>query len=212
MRIIVFGASGNVGRLVVAQALERGHDVTAVVRKPAAFNVTHDHLTVKPGQVLDPNSVDEVIPNHDAVISALGVRTLGKTTIFSESGRNILAAMKRHGLTRFVCITTGAVEDEDPAFGLVFKLVIRPTIMRQVIKDCRRLEALLRENEWAQWTAVRPVTLTDDPPTGAFRVSPRFVPASETKDPQIPRADVASFMVDVVESGEWVRATPTIST
>ncbi len=53
MRILVIGASGGTGREIVKQALEAGHDVTALVRNPAKFSLAHEHLTVARGNVMD---------------------------------------------------------------------------------------------------------------------------------------------------------------
>ena len=73
MRIVVFGAGGRVGSRTVAEALARGHEVTAVVRDPAAHEMLHgDGLAVVAGDATDPTSVAETAAGHDLAISTVG--------------------------------------------------------------------------------------------------------------------------------------------
>ena len=72
MRIVVFGAGGRVGSRTVAEALARGHEVTAVVRDPEAHDLHGDGLTVVAGDATDPASVAEVAAGHDLAISTVG--------------------------------------------------------------------------------------------------------------------------------------------
>ena len=72
MRVTVFGASGAIGRLVVQQLLDDGHNVTALVRAPGKLALTHADLTVVAGQLSDRDAVERAVSGVDAVISALG--------------------------------------------------------------------------------------------------------------------------------------------
>lgn len=209
-RLVIFGASGKVGRLLVDQALERGHKVTVVVRDSSRFSTKHENLKLVVGQVTNPKSVAAIIKGHDAVLSAVGVKSFINIDIFSKSASSILCGMKQHGIKRFICITSGVIEDDDPAFDIMMRLLIRPIIMRSMIRDMRRLEVILKNADWAEWTTVRPGgNLIDGPLTGNYKVSPRFVP-TDRSSLDIPRADVAHFMLNILESDEWIHGTPTI--
>jgi putative NADH-flavin reductase len=70
--IAVYGASGTIGSRIVREALSRGHTVTAVARKPEVVTETHEHLTVIPGDALDPQSVAAVAKGQDVIVSAVG--------------------------------------------------------------------------------------------------------------------------------------------
>jgi len=72
MKIIVFGATGGVGRHVVKQALEKGFEVTAFVRNPSKLEVEHDKLHIIQGDAFNKEEVSAAIDGHDAVISCLG--------------------------------------------------------------------------------------------------------------------------------------------
>ena len=71
-RVLIVGATGGTGRQLLAQALERGYVVTALVRDPGRLSIEHPHLTVVRGDVLDYATVEKAMRGQDAVISALG--------------------------------------------------------------------------------------------------------------------------------------------
>src|SRR5437764_3397718 len=70
MNIVVYGASGMIGQRITQEALGRGHKVTAIVRNPSHLTLTHPNLTIKEGNILDPNDVVQTVAGHDAVINA----------------------------------------------------------------------------------------------------------------------------------------------
>lgn len=88
MKLVVFGATGGTGRQVVVQALEEGHEVTAVVRRPEVFDLRHDKLEVVEGDVLLPTTLRQAMCEKDAALSALGVSHRNPTTVYS-AGRQI---------------------------------------------------------------------------------------------------------------------------
>lgn len=74
MKLVIFGATGGTGHLLMEQALQQGHTVTAFARNPARVRVNHSNLRVVKGDIGDASSVESAIAGHDAVLSALGVR------------------------------------------------------------------------------------------------------------------------------------------
>lgn len=102
MRVLVFGATGPTGSLVVERALEAGHFVTAFTRHPAAVQRHHDRLLTACGDVLDPAAVLRAAEGQDAVISVYGVRfdPLNEITVYSEGTRNIVQSMQHDGVQR----------------------------------------------------------------------------------------------------------------
>ena len=121
MRILVVGATGATGRAIVAQALARGHEVTALVRNPDRLEVRHEHLRVIQGNVLDPTAVDTAVAGQEAVVSALGhKRWMIPTRILSAGTGNILAAMQRHGVRRYIGMASLGVCDSWWRMGLYY--------------------------------------------------------------------------------------------
>jgi len=103
MRIAMFGATGRVGRLVLAEALARGHSVTALVRAPSALGA-HVGLQVVIGDVTDPEAVASAIGGADVVVDTLGPRrnSADQVALFETAIGNIVAGMERQGVRRLL--------------------------------------------------------------------------------------------------------------
>ena len=162
MNLLIVGATGGTGQQLVTQALERGHRVTALVRRQRPAE-QRPGLTMVLGDVLDPPSVDGAVQGQDAVLSALGhKRWLGPTRILSDGTRNVIAAMVKHGVRRFVCETSLGISDAWWQMGLYYTLFVRPVILPFYFWDKTRQEAVIRASG-LDWTIVRPGALTNGP-------------------------------------------------
>jgi putative NADH-flavin reductase len=98
MKIAVFGSSGNVGKLLVEQALAEGYDVIAYARNPSKLIIKHDHLTIVHGELSDEAMIDRAIAGADAVISVMGPSGKSKGTPITHGMNYIIAAMNNHGV------------------------------------------------------------------------------------------------------------------
>jgi putative NADH-flavin reductase len=206
---LIVGATGGTGRQLVAQALERGHAVTALVRDPSRFGIDHPQLTVVKGDVLDSASVEMAMRGQEAVVSALGhKRFFYPTRILSEGTRNILRAMEAHGVPRLVCETSLGVGDSAGRMGLYFTLFTIPVILPFYFWDKTRQERLIAESH-VEWVLVRPGMLTNSNKRGRLRHG-RHV-GSFFWTVRISRADVADFMLNQLESDTYLRAAPGVS-
>src|SRR5437879_6129892 len=110
MKMTVFGATGGIGGHVVRQALEGGNEVTAVVRDPARFDVSHPALEVAtvPG-LTDPEVLRPVLEASDAAISGVGLRRRKDGPVASSTTLGILRAMEATGVRRFVAVSAAPV-------------------------------------------------------------------------------------------------------
>lgn len=209
MQILIVGASGALGRVLVSQALERGHQVTALVRRPERFELRHDRLTVAPGNVLDPAAVDAAVAGQEAVISALGhKRWMFPTRILSAGTANVLAAMERHGVHRFVCVTSLGAGDSWWRMGLWYTLFVLPVILQFYFWDKLRQERLVRASG-LDWTIVRPGALTNGRARGTWRSGRRI--GNPLWTVRIARADVARFLLDEAAHPHHLRETVAVA-
>jgi putative NADH-flavin reductase len=205
-RVLIVGATGGTGRQLVAQALERGHAVTALVRDPSRLQVEHPQLEVLQGDVLDYASVEAAVRGQDAVLCALGhKRFFYPTRILSEGTRNILRAMEAHGVPRLVCETALGIGDSAGRMGLYYTFFVIPVILPFYFWDKTRQERQIAGSD-AEWVIVRPGVLTHGDKRGSYRDGRRV--GSFLGTVRISRADVADFMLNQLASDTYLRTAP----
>jgi putative NADH-flavin reductase len=211
MRIAIFGANGQTGRLATRHALDAGHATIAVTRRPDDFPFTHPALTVAEADVHDADAVAGIIANADAVLSTLGVPFTRETVnTYSKGTANIVTAMQSSGVTRLVVVSsTGAYPAQGRTgapFALrLFEPVITKTIGKTVYDDIRRMESVVRDSD-LDWTIVRPSGLFDLPDVTEY-IAGELDPVGAFTS----RGDLADYLVALaVEHGR--EDTVTIST
>ncbi|XP_030850096.1 flavin reductase (NADPH) [Strongylocentrotus purpuratus] len=193
--------------------MEAGHQIVAVVRDPDKLrdidqNVDDFNLKVVKGDIYSSESLQPIFEGCDAVLSCLGAQTLFSTvTLYSESCKTIVAAMRLAKVKRFVFISswyTKVDPDDDP--GFVARWMIRP-MLKKILTDMLTMETYIeKECQDIDYTSVRPAQLSNKKSKGqAFVVEERqFVDAGTS----IPRADVARFMLqDSCCSASMTRST-----
>lgn len=204
MKLVVFGPTGGTGQQLIQQALDAGHLVTAVARRPEAISPAHPHLEVRQGDVLDPAWTGAGFQGADAVLSALGSRELGKpTTVYSAGATAILSAMAGTDVTRFIGVSAtpvGPREQESlPERRLVYPLLRR--FFGPGYDDMHRMEAILAASQ-SEWTVYRPPRLTNGPLTGNSRTAiDRRLPRAWN----LSRADLAAAMIGAIGDPATVR-------
>lgn len=202
MKLLILGATGGTGRQLVQQALDAGHEVTALTRDSAHPFRPHDRLRLMSGSVTDdPLGLDRAMQGQGAVTSALGRgRSFKSTNLIQRSVPPILAAMRTHGIRRLIFTSAIGVGDtiyEVPLLPRIFS----GTLLRNIYADKAAGEAHIRRRD-LEWTLVQPAQLTDGPLTRTYRTGERFpLPAL----PTISRADVAHFILTQLEDPAYVR-------
>jgi uncharacterized protein YbjT (DUF2867 family) len=212
MRIVVFGANGSTGRMLVSQALAARHEVIAVTRRPDAFPQEHVNLTVAGADVLGESAVDAVVSGADAILSTLGV-PFGRhpVTVHSVGTRNILAAMGHHGVRRLVVVSSSATDPKPYSdAGFFFNWVLQPFVVsvlgKTVYEDMRRMEDLVRRSD-VDWTIVRPSGLFDTELVSDYSLAEDHIDGRFTA-----RSDLAAVMLAQVHDERYVRKTLAVAT
>ncbi|HEX6889909.1 MAG TPA: NAD(P)-binding oxidoreductase [Chryseolinea sp.] len=193
MKVLIFGASGDTGRLLVSSGLQHSHGITAFVRNPSKLNIHHhENLKVVKGDVSDYKKVESALDGHDAAISALGAPTpLKRNPTLIKGIDNIVTAMHRQKVGRFIYQSFLGVSEYRSELGFVLDKVM-PFVMRNVIKDHEAKEQTIVNSD-LQWTIVRCSLLTDGPATEKYRDGEHIT--SSFLLPMVSRADVAEFMI-----------------
>lgn len=204
MRLLIFGASGQTGRELVRQAVERQCVVTAFVRQPSKLT-PHFNLRVIEGDVADADAVHAVMPDHDAVVSTLGVGVPLKPDPSVVAGiRHIVHAMETLGPRRLLYLSFIGVADSRAAVGVVLRY-IAPIPLRAEIADHEAKEQIVRESS-LDWTIVRPPKLTNGSRTETYRSGENI--RTRAPLPTLSRADVADFILKELEQPAYIRRTP----
>lgn len=205
MKLLIIGGTGKTGRELIKQGLEQGHTITAIVRNPKKIKYSNPNLIVTKGNVLMPESLENAFRGQDAVLSALGhKRFFIKTTILSKGTENIINAMIGNGVKRFICITSLGINDSRFKLGLYYTLFTIPIILFFYFLDKSKQEKLIMGST-LDWTIVRPGQLTNGKKRTIYKHGPKVGNYILTK--VISRADVAHFMLNNLESTEYLRKT-----
>jgi len=185
MNLVILGATGGTGRLVVEQALAAGHTVTALVRSPEKLTSSNSRLRVITGRATDAQDVVGALAGADALISTLG----GSGSVIADSTQAIVDAARQTGLKRVVVLSSFLVERQrlNAPMRLATGLV-----MGAMVKDKTLGEEMLRSSG-LDWTIIYASPLTDGPATGSVSVLPEG--AKWGMSDRISRADVAAWLV-----------------
>jgi len=207
LRILVFGAAGRTGRHVIEKALGHGHDVTAFIHTtPLALK--NAKLTMVVGDVRDFDAVSSAVAGHSAVAFALSQEGDGGRDIHEVGIANVMHAMAEKYVTRLAAVSAaGAFDRNNKKLSLGYRALVA-TALRQSYDDLEAMERRIMASD-LDWTIVRPVGLSDDPPTGDYRIS--LDGSLLPKARRVTRADVAALVVKALETDTYWRRAVVIS-
>jgi putative NADH-flavin reductase len=211
LRVVVFGATGNIGRHVVEQLLAAGHQVTAYVRNPGKLTMAHPSFTIIQGELDDRTEIARAVDGADAVISALGptLRRGATGTPLTEGTQRIVEAMLAAGVHRFIGLATPAVADprDLPTLkGKLLRLMPRLFLPNALTELIGMTEAITSSE--LNWTIARITAPTDTPAKGSLRAG--FL-GRDKVGWAMARADIGRFLVGQLTDDRYYRAAPAIS-
>jgi putative NADH-flavin reductase len=205
MKILILGATGATGQLIVRDATASGHYVVALARSKASSNLPG--AEVIEGDARDEGTLARALNGCDAVVSALGTGMgLREVDLLTVATRALVAAMTRTGVRRLVCISALGVGDSRNHGGFVFDRLFQPLLLGPAYKDKERQEAAIRASS-LDWVIVRPAMLTNGAARGRIRATTDLAGVNGGK---IARADVAQFVLEQLTTDTWLRQTPVI--
>ncbi|MDU8929844.1 NAD(P)-binding oxidoreductase [Alisedimentitalea sp. MJ-SS2] len=209
MKVIVFGATGSIGRLAVKQLLTDGYDVTAFARRPERMDdLSNPRLTLAKGDATDAATVANTIAGHDAVVVTLGAGASRKSTIRSQGTLNVIQGMHQHGVRRLICQSTLGAHESWANLNFFWKRIMFGALLRPVFLDHELQENLVRASG-LDWTIVRPSAFNDKSPIGRFKIG--FGPSERRLTLKIARRDVAAFLARQLSEPVWLRRAVGIS-
>lgn len=211
MRILVFGAGGNVGSRVISEAQQRGHDVTAVLRDAARAPRYLADTTVVAGNAADPNDVARLSADKDVVISATRPQ-LGAEHEHPRVAKSLLEGLRLTdtrlilvgGAGSLIAPDTGSVIVDDPRY-------VAPA-WRDIAVACCEQYAVCQEETHTDWTYLcPPALLQPGTRTGSFRKGKDQILLDDQGMSQISMEDLAVALIDEAEEPAHRRARFTVA-
>jgi putative NADH-flavin reductase len=207
--VLIIGASHGIGLETTRAALRAGHSVRALARSAASIPIQDANLDMVSGNALNRDTIRKVLEDVDVVIQTLGVDfsprvVFDGTTLFSESTRTLVDAMKIAGVKRLIAVTGLGAGNSRGHGGLLYDAVVFPLVLKRVYDDKDVQEWIIRSSA-LEWTIVRPGLLTDGPQTRSYRI---LTEPQDWRFGRISRADVADFLVRQVDDRALIGKTP----
>ena len=202
MKVVIFGASGKTGTLLTDQALAKGHQVTAFVRRADAMVQKHPNLKIITGTLSDTNRLKEALTGADACISTLGGGSLTKHAPEIIAGiSQIIALMEQEGVKRFIYLSSIGAGESRYLMGPAIRFLVADVMLRVPLADHTANEKSLEKSK-LQWTVVRPGGLTDGIKTENLNFGTEKIILKGS--PKISRANVAAFMLNQLSETEFI--------
>lgn len=207
--IIVFGASGKTGKLVVEEALAKNCQVKAFVRDRDRLPIDREHLNILTGNVMDLNAVEQAIEGSDAVISVLGWAKNSPKNLLATSGKTIVETMEKLGVSRLITVIGAAVDAPNDNFSSMSRRLIVSLIKKiepELFADSQKLADTIY-NSNLDWTIVRVPRLVNGDRTKTYRYGQLDLGFGA----KVRRSDLAHFLAQQIDSNEFVKQAPTIA-
>jgi putative NADH-flavin reductase len=183
--IVVFGSTGRTGSAVLERAAARGHVVTAFARSPEKVRGSANVIV---GDAFDFEAVAAAIVGHDAVVTALGVSTLGPTTDLSVPTANVVRGADAAHVSRLAAVLNVAV--------FFAKSSERYAEIRK--EHLRNLQTFRTSS--LEWVGLCPASILDEPGEGSYQA----VVDAKAPGGGISRFDLADALLDALERDDWV--------
>ncbi|QWT21030.1 NAD(P)-dependent oxidoreductase [Bacillus sp. NP157] len=209
MKIVLFGATGNIGKVILDEALARGHHVTAIVRDPAKLGVTHPQLTVTKGDLLTPSTYVAALAGQDAAVASVNDPNPDNVPKQAEV---LLDTLSKAGVRRFAWVGgAGSLEVapgvrviDDPHFPAEWK----DSAMGMV----RALDVFRNSKADIDWTFISPAAMiAPGERTGTYRVGGDQLLVDAQGNSHISQADYAIGLLDRIEKGDAARKRITLA-
>ncbi|MFF4157043.1 NAD(P)-dependent oxidoreductase [Streptomyces sp. NPDC001678] len=206
-KIALFGATGTIGSRVLREALDRGHQVTAVVRDPAKLTEQHPNLTVTTGDILDPASVAAAAEGQDVVVSAVGGGDgPGHVATIEPAAKSLVAGLRTLGDKAPRLITVGGAGSlRTPDGKQVWDAEGLPEFLLQIMHAHGDALDFYRTVSDVRWTNVSPAALIEPGErSGTYRTALDDLVVDAEGKSRISAEDYAVALIDEIETPKHV--------
>ncbi|KIW38010.1 uncharacterized protein PV06_09986 [Exophiala oligosperma] len=225
-QIFLIGATGRTGKLVLEEALTRGHAVTVIVRKPNTSLLQHADLNVVTGDPCNPTDIEKALRSTKSGVPVVIISTLGQTRtsgnpwaaptspagFMKASASAVLAAAQAvEGsvqIDKLVVMSMFGIGDSFKNLNFLLRWTMRHSNMVQTIEDQTLVDEAVRKGH-LPFVLIRPALLTegDAAPVKVYSSSAEGVGIM----PKVSVKSVAKFLMDAASKGDWDGTSPVIT-
>lgn len=201
MKLAIIGATGNIGSKIMAEALQRGHDVTGIARHPEKLT-GHPRLTPRQGDVSEPDALAALLKGHDAVISSVHFSAF--------DAEKLVGAVRKSGVKRYLAVGGAGSLEVKPGVALVDSPDFPAAYKAEALKGRDYLNYLKKQDD-IEWTFLSPAAvIAPGKRTGVFRLGKNEVLFDKSGNSSISQEDYAIAMLDEVEAPRHIRGRFTV--
>ena len=210
MKIALYGATGNIGRLILNEALNRGHEVTAIVRNTSKMDTSHKNLKVEVGDILNSEDVAQKVKFHNIVISAYGTGN-NDPQLVREVYQSLNQGMKKAEVKRLILVGGAGSLNIAPGLQLVDTPEFPEAWKASALAHREVLHFYLNEKD-LEWTYASPAALIEPGKrTGKFRWGENQLLTDSEGNSKISIEDFAVAILVEAELGRYIRKRFTVS-
>lgn len=201
MKIVLFGASGMIGSRLLAEALRRGHSVTAVTRDPKKITAPSGTVSAVAGDATDANSVAALVKGHEIVISAIN----GTPDGVKQAAQSLIDGVAKAGVKRLLVVGGAGSLEVAPGVSLV-SVPQFPAEWKAIALAHADVLQIFRKNKTLDWTYVSPAAyISPGERTGKFRLGGDQLVTDAKGESRISAEDYAVALLDEVEQPKHIQ-------
>jgi uncharacterized protein YbjT (DUF2867 family) len=214
MKILLLGATGRTGKLVIEEAIRRGHQISAIARDPEKLK--DYQIDITQGTPYDFETVENALSGCEAVINTLNISRksdnpwaglVSPKDLISKSATNAVTAMKKAGITRFIALSTIGAGSSWRTTPAILKFIVSISNLKYAFGDHGKQEEIL-QNSSIEYTICRsPMLSTEINTKGAVAVKEGENPPKMV----LSRNSAAEFFIKIIENKEHIREIVTLS-
>ena len=214
MKILLLGATGRTGKHIIAEAARRGHKISAIVRNPEKLK--EYNIDITQGTPYDYDTVEKAIIGCDAVINTLNVSRksdkpwaplAAHKDLISKSASNVIKAMEKAGIKRFVVLSTIGAGSSWKTSPLILKFIVSISNLKHAFLDHGKQEEALEKSSLDYTICRAPMLSAEINKTGASATQEGEKPVSIV----LSRNSAAEFFINIIENNEHIRETLSLS-
>ncbi|SHJ27679.1 hypothetical protein SAMN02745163_01641 [Clostridium cavendishii DSM 21758] len=210
MKIALIGSTGNAGSLILKEALNRGHEVIAVVRGESKIQETNEKLTVIKGDILNLSTLENKLDGVDVLVSAFGPKH-GEEDTLVQATNNLIELVKKSKINRLVAMG-GAGSLKIPGDIELVQTEGFPEAWKPIALAHGKALDIYRSEKEVNWTYLSPAALiAPGERTGKYSVGGDYLVVDENGDSKISFEDFAVAILDEVENPKHIRSRFTVA-